>query len=301
MPGPVPPLTFDTRSPPVAGVPERLAEGLVRITAPNASPYTFTGTNSFILGQSELAIVDPGPDSTAHLDALLAEINGRPVRAILLTHTHVDHSALARRLQHYTGAPIWSGGPHRLSRPLRPFEINVLAGACDWSIQPHRILTDGERLFVGDVKLEIITTPGHAANHLCFGVVGTPFLLTGDHVMGWNSTLIAVPDGSMADYLASLRKIIESTYTTYLPAHGSAIEDGPAYARSLLAHRDKRNQQIIEAARDGARTLNALRRRLYPTLKGRLARAALMTLRAHVEYLIEAGDLRQAVGGFRAA
>lgn len=301
MPGPFPQLRFDSRPGPVPGAPERLAERVIRLTAPNASAYTFTGTNSYLLGEAELAVVDPGPNSDLHLDRLMAAIAGRPVRVILLTHTHVDHSALVPRLQRLTGAPVWSGGPHRLSRPLRPFEVNMLAGACDWSIQPHRILAEGERVFVGDVKIEVIRTPGHAANHLAFGLVGTPHLLTGDHVMGWNSTLVAVPDGSMADYLAALRRVIDSPYSTYLPGHGNAIENGPAYAQALLGHREKRNRQIVEAVGSGARSLGALQRQLYPNLRGALARAARMTLRAHVEYLVAAGLLRPRLGGFRAA
>jgi glyoxylase-like metal-dependent hydrolase (beta-lactamase superfamily II) len=299
MPGPTGQLTFDTSNPPSHGVAEALAEGLVRLTAPNAGPYTFSGTNTFILGDSELAIVDPGPNSDAHLDAILATVAGRPVRGILLTHTHIDHSALVPRLARYTGAPVWCGGPHRLSRGLRPFEINLLAGASDWSIQPDRVFYDGERVFVGDVKLEIITTPGHAANHLAFGIVGTPYLLTGDHVMGWNSTLVAVPDGSMRAYLASLKKVIASPYTAYVPAHGGIIADGPNFARALLAHREKRNRQIIDAVTLGDRSIAALRRRLYPRLSGPVARAARMTLQAHVEYLAEEGLIRDGLSGLR--
>jgi glyoxylase-like metal-dependent hydrolase (beta-lactamase superfamily II) len=285
----VAPLVFEKQFDPQTGQLVSLQKGLARVTAPNASAYTFTGTNTFLLGEERLAIVDPGPDEEPHLQALMRAIGGRPVDAILLTHTHRDHSALAKRLARQIGAPLWFGGAHRLSRPLRRFERNPLRGSGDWSLQPDRTLHDGEVIQAGDASLTVHTTPGHCANHLAFGLGDT--LLSGDHVMGWNSTLVAVPDGSMADYLWSLDKVIALPYRRYLPAHGGPIADGPAFAATLKAHRQMRNDQVIAAVEGGARTIDAIVAQIYPQQPWPVRRAARMTITAHVEYLADHGLL----------
>ncbi|PXA90852.1 MBL fold metallo-hydrolase [Nostoc sp. 3335mG] len=286
---PHPAPVFDTGFRPPVGEAVPLAPGLVRITAPNASAYTFTGTNSFLLGHERLALVDPGPDEAAHVDSLLRAIGGRPVEAILLTHTHRDHSAAAGRLARQLSAPLWFGGPHRLSRPLRRFERNPISRSSDWNLVPDRTLVDGEVVTAGDIPVSVHATPGHCANHLAFGLVGMDTLLPGDHVMGWNSTLIAVPDGSLADYFASLDKVIALPYRLYHPAHGGPVADGPAHAAALKAHRQMRNEQVLEAVKSGARTLGAVVEAIYPTQPAKIRMAARMTMKAHVEYL-EAQD-----------
>lgn len=286
------PLVFDTAFRPDIGQPVGEAPGVVRVTAPNASPYTFTGTNSFLLGLERLALVDPGPEDAAHEAALLAAIAGRKVEAILLTHTHRDHSASAAHWRRRLSAPLWFGGPHRLSRPLRRFEINRLRRSCDWDLQPDRTLADGERITAGDLAIAVHATPGHCANHLAFGLAEADVLLSGDHVMGWNSTLVSAPDGSMADYLASLDKVIALPYRRYLPAHGGPIADGPGHAAALKAHRQLRNMQVIAAVRDGAHRLGAVVDAIYPAQPAKVRMAARMTIGAHVEYLEAQGALR---------
>lgn len=291
MAAPAYPLVFDTSFAPETGSLVGLAEGVARVTAPNAGAYTFTGTNSFLLGSERLAVVDPGPDDPSHLEALLQAIGRRPVEAILLTHTHKDHSALAPRLKAATGAPIWFGGRHRLSRKPRLFEMNGVANSSDWALVPDRTLVDGDRVMVAGTEIEVVATPGHCANHLAFGLPSTDVLLSGDHVMGWNSTLVSVPDGSMADYLDSLRKIIALPYGRYLPAHGGPIDDGRGYATALLGHREARNAQVVAAVNAGARRLGDLLKAIYPGLQLQLVPAALMTLKAHVEYLEGTGAI----------
>jgi glyoxylase-like metal-dependent hydrolase (beta-lactamase superfamily II) len=286
------PLVFDTDFDPQTGRPVEILPGVLRLTAPNAGPFTFTGTNSFLVGHERVAILDPGPDDATHRAALLAAIAGRPVEAIVLTHTHKDHSAGVDALRRATGAPLWFAGPHRLSRPLRLFEMNALARDCDWDLVPDRRLVDGEPFSVGGVDLVAIATPGHCANHMSYAVAGTSWLLTGDHIMGWNSTLVAVPDGSMADYLSSLERLIALPYAHYVPAHGGPIADGPAYARALLAHRHLRNRQIADAVAAGATRVSDLLERIYPTLSAKLRFAAALTLKAHIEYLSAGGLIR---------
>lgn len=292
MVAPQTPLVFDTAFAPRTGEAVPVIDGILRVTAPNAGPYTFTGTNSFIIGTDRVAVLDPGPDDSAHRNALVAAIAGRPVDAILLTHTHRDHSAGAAALAKLTDAPLWFGGPHRLSRAPRLLEINLLKRQGDWDLQPDRALFDGEQFEIGGIGLTAIATPGHCANHFAFGIAGDEWLLTGDHIMGWNSTLIAVPDGSMAEYLDSMRKVIALPYRHYIPAHGGPIASGPAYARALLDHRLLRNRQIVEAVDAGVRSINGLLDRMYPTLKAKLRMAAHMTLSAHIEYLADKGEIQ---------
>ncbi|MBO9589208.1 MBL fold metallo-hydrolase [Devosia sp.] len=291
-------LTSDTSFRPDIGVRVDLAPGLARITAPNASPYTFTGTNSFLIGQDRLALVDPGPDDTTHLESLHRAIDGRPLTAILLTHTHRDHSAAAADLAQRYSVPLWFGGQHRLSRPLRRFERNPIKRSCDWDLIPDRTLLDGETITAGDMAVMVHTTPGHCANHLAFGLPDADILLSGDHVMGWNSTLVAVPDGSMADYVASLDKAIALPYRHYHPAHGGPIADGPAHAAALKAHRQMRNDQLLAAVENGAKTLGAVVKTIYPTQPTKIRMAARMTMQAHVEYLEERGALKVSRGIF---
>jgi glyoxylase-like metal-dependent hydrolase (beta-lactamase superfamily II) len=291
-----PALSFDTSFDPRTGEPVEVAPGIVRVTAPNAGPYTFKGTNSFILGSTTVAVVDPGPLDDTHLRALLTAIGGRTVEAILLTHTHKDHSALAPRLRAETGAPLWFGGPHRPSRAPRPLEQDWVRGQSDYGLEPDRTIDDGETLTLGGIAIEAIATPGHCSNHLCFGFPGTPWLLSGDHVMGWNSTLVPVPDGSMADYLDSLDRVIALPYRHYLPAHGGPIMDGPGYARALRQHRELRNDQIVRAVNAGARSVGAVVRAVYPKLPVTLIPAARMTTQAHIEYLAERGLIRAHYG-----
>ena len=289
MAGSSPVLSFDRDFDPQTGQAIPVAEGIVRITAPNASAYTFTGTNSFLLGDERLAVLDPGPDDAAHMAALGAAIAGRKVDAIILTHTHRDHSAAAARLSRELDAPLWFGGPHRLSRPLRRFERNPIRKSCDWDLLPDRTLLDGETIPAGDLAITVHATPGHCANHLAFSAAD--ILLSGDHVMGWNSTLVSVPDGSMADYFASLDKVIALPCQHYVPAHGASIPYGPAYAVALRAHRQMRNQQVLDAVKAGARTILSVVARIYPEQPLPVRLAAAMTINAHVEYLEALGQL----------
>lgn len=269
------------------GKPVEIAPGLTRVTAPNASAFTFTGTNSFLIGRKALFVVDPGPNSDTHLGALTAAIGDRPVKAILVSHTHKDHSGLAEKLKKATGAPLWFEGPHRTSRPKRWLEFNPIAASCDWNLVPDKRLSDREVIGVDGQEVEVVATPGHCANHIGFALKGTPYFLSGDHVMGWNTTLVAVPDGSMADYLASLDRLAGLDYAVFWPAHGGAVAEGPAFSRALRRHRDARNLQILGRLGAVPKSLARLTSEIYPGLTGRLGFAARMTLAAHLEFLAQ--------------
>lgn len=266
--------------------------GLARLTAPNATPYTFTGTNTFLIGHDSVAVLDPGPDDDAHLDAILAVAGGRPIEAILLTHTHIDHCALVRRLKDKTGAPVVFGGRHRLSRPLKFLERNPFGHASDYALVPDREIADGDRLDFGGVALNAVATPGHCANHFAFALDGTNTVLIGDHLMAWNTTLVATPDGNLADYLASLDRLEALPQAHYVPAHGGEIEDGPARVRAVRAHRLMRNGQILKALKAGPMSLSRLAERIYPDVTPKVRVGARRTLLSHLEYLEGTGALR---------
>ncbi|RIK87129.1 MAG: MBL fold metallo-hydrolase [Hyphomicrobiales bacterium] len=282
-------IDFDTAFEPAYGEAVPVAPGVARLTVRNPSAFTFHGTNSYIVGTDTLAVIDPGPLDDDHLRALLAAIRGRPVSHILVSHTHVDHSPLAARLAAETGAPVLAEGPHRPARPLRIGEVNPLDASGDDAFAPDVALKDGARIEGDGWTLRAIMTPGHAANHAAFALEGQDILFSADHVMAWSTSIVAPPDGAMADYMASLDKLLARDDRLYLPGHGGPVTQPAAFVRGLKAHRKMRERAILERLRSGDRTVEEMVAAIYRDVDPRLHGAAGLSVLAHLEDLVGRG------------
>jgi glyoxylase-like metal-dependent hydrolase (beta-lactamase superfamily II) len=282
-------LRFDTHFEPAYGEAVPVVSGVVRVTAPNPSPFTFHGTNSYVVGHDTLAVIDPGPDDDSHLQTLLRTIAGRPVSHIFVSHTHRDHSPLAARLKAATGAAVLAEGPHRPARPLRIGETNPLDASADMEFRPDIALPD-DSLIAGDGwSIRTVLTPGHAANHAAFALEGTGILFSADHVMAWATTIVAPPDGAMADYMASLEKLLERDDRLLLPGHGGPVTKPRTFMRGLKAHRKMRERAILERIVLGDRTIKAVVEAIYRGTDPRLHGAAGLSVLAHLEDLVARG------------
>lgn len=281
-------LVHDRAFDPRHGEAVEIAPGIRRITAANPGPFTFHGTNTYLVGLARVVVVDPGPDDAAHLAAVRTAVGDAAVAAVLVTHTHRDHSAGARAFARSVGAPVLSAGPHRYARPPRPGEAEQASGG-DLDFVPDAVLADGDVVDGGDLAIEAVATPGHAENHLAFAVAGGGLMLSGDHVMAWSTTIVAPPDGSMSAYRRSLARIAARPERRYLPGHGGPVEDGPGYVAALLAHRAEREAAIIERLRAGDRTAEAIVASVYRDLAAALIPAAALSVLAHLEDLAGRG------------
>jgi glyoxylase-like metal-dependent hydrolase (beta-lactamase superfamily II) len=296
-------LVFDRNFDPRHGEAVVVAPSVRRITARNEGPFTFRGTNTFLIGGHDVTVLDPGPDDPRHLQAILAAVGGGRIEKILLSHSHSDHAAGARPLQKRTGAPVLAGIPaHSSKRGEGP----RLDDAPQSGFAPDRVLADADVIDGSDYRLQTIATPGHASDHLAFALLGTPVLFSGDHVMGWSTSVVAPPDGSMAAYLDSLDRLLARPEHTYLPAHGGAITEAPAYLRALKAHRLERETAILDALRQGGRTIPEIVAEVYRPLDPRLGQAAGLSTLAHLEHLtarglVASGDVADATRYWLAA
>ncbi|WP_260482267.1 MBL fold metallo-hydrolase [Sphingomicrobium flavum] len=255
---------------------EELRPGIARLLARNPSPYTYTGTQTYLVGDEDAVIVvDPGPDMDEHVEAIIAAIGERELVAISCTHTHRDHSPASRPLKARTGAPIIGCAPLSLEATGPRADASF-----DSDYQPDRVLEDGEELLAGSVTMTAVATPGHTSNHLCFAANGA--LITGDHVMGWSTTVVVPPDGDMGDYMKSLEKLRQRGDDIYYPAHGPAIEQPQRLVRHMIGHRMSREKQILGRLEAGDRTIDELVANCYPGLDKRLIPAAGGSVLAHL-------------------
>lgn len=248
--------------------------GIARLLAPNPSPYTLTGTQVHLVGREELAVIDPGPADARHLEALVRAIGGRRVAAILVTHTHRDHSPAAAPLRQATGAPVIGCAPLVV-------EGEQEAGF-DRTYAPDRVLGDGESVTVDGRTLTAVHTPGHTSNHLCFADEAAGVLFSGDHVMGWSTSVIIPPDGNMGDYLRSLERLRGRADRIYYPAHGEPVTEPQRLVRGMINHRVQRERQIVRRLESGDRTVPEIVASAYPGLDPRLAPAAGASVLAHL-------------------
>ena len=269
------------------GLSEQLEPLVRRVLAPNPSPFTYTGTQSYLVGGPEgVAVIDPGPDESAHLDALLAAIGGTPVVAICCTHTHRDHSPAAAPLALLTGAPIIGCAPLTLDDDGPRADA-----AFDPLYAPAQVLRDGDQVTGPGFTLTAITTPGHTSNHLCYALEESGALFTGDHVMGWSTSVIAPPDGDMADYMASLDKLHTRADRVYYPAHGPQIDKPRQLVRGMIGHRRMRERQILGHIEAGTREISGMVPLMYKGVDQRLWPAAGRSVLAHLLDLERRGVL----------
>jgi glyoxylase-like metal-dependent hydrolase (beta-lactamase superfamily II) len=254
---------------------EQLEPGIARVLAHNPSAFTYYGTQTYLIGNDELAVIDPGPDLPEHLDALEQAIAGRRIAAIMCTHTHRDHSPAARPLAERAGASVVGCAPLALET------VGPRADASfDGDYAPDRVLADGDNVEIDGEMITAVATPGHTSNHLCFAFRGA--LFSGDHVMGWSTTVVVPPDGDMAAYMQSLDKLRKRDDRVYYPAHGPAVTNPQQYARHLLGHRMQREKQIIGLIREQARDIPDIVAKAYPGLDPRLTVAAGGSVLAHL-------------------
>ncbi len=265
---------------------------IVRVTAPNPGPFTFHGTNTYLIGHEQLAVIDPGPESEAHFQALLAAIAGRPVSHIFVTHTHRDHSPLAARLVEHTGAICLAEGPHRYTKGHAVGEGNVLDASADLDFVPHRTVKHDELIDCGEFQIRAIATPGHAENHMAFALEGDGLLFSGDHVMAWATTIVAPPDGSMESYLNSLALLAKRHDRVFLPGHGGPVQNPQRHSRALKAHRIQRETAIFNRVLAGDANVASIVASVYQSTDKRLHGAAAMTALAHLERLAQHGKIR---------
>jgi glyoxylase-like metal-dependent hydrolase (beta-lactamase superfamily II) len=254
---------------------EQLEAGIARVLAHNPSAFTYYGTQTYLVGKHEVAVIDPGPDLPEHLDALEEAIGGRKVGAIMCTHTHRDHSPASRPVSERTGAPIIGCAPLALET------VGPRADASfDGDYTPDRVLQDGDTVEIDGEVITAVTTPGHTSNHLCFAYGDA--LFSGDHVMGWSTTVVFPPDGDMAAYMASLDKLRQREDRIYYPAHGPAVDNPQQYVRHLAGHRMQREKQILKLVGERGRDIPDIVANAYPGLDPRLTVAAGGSVYAHL-------------------
>ena len=252
-----------------------------RLTADNPGPFTFLGTGTYIVGRGEVAVIDPGPDDPAHLDAIMAATVGERVSAILTTHTHIDHSPLARPLHALTGAPI-----HGRREPGR---ASGFEEAHEADFRPDHEIADGARVEGPGWTLEAIATPGHASNHVAYALLEENALFCGDHVMGWSTTVVSPPDGDMGDYYASLEKVRARGFATLWPTHGPPITEVTPFLDAYRAHRLDRERQIREQLAAGHTRIKAMVPVMYAAVDPRLHPAAAHSVLAHLIHMTRSG------------
>ena len=277
-----------TEPPPTYGLLTDVGKNIRRLVVENPSRFTYHGTGIYVVGKGNVAVIDPGPVNPSGVPALLTALQGESVSAILVTHTHLDHSPAAAELQAASGAKTYGFGPHGGGR-------NDTGGeeGADHNFDPDVRLDDGDTVRGSGWSLRAIHTPGHTSNHLCYELEGEKIVFTGDHIMGWSTTIVSPPDGSMVDYMTSLKKLITRNDRQYFPTHGASIDNPRDYVRSLLQHRLEREEQILPHLRASAKTVFELVAAIYVDVPTALHPAAARSVLSHLEKLLAESRVRE--------
>lgn len=268
-----------------------------RVIANNPSKYTYLGTGTYIVGHEDVAVIDPGPMLDDHRDALAAALEGARVRAILVTHCHSDHSPLAAWLHETTGAPTFAFGPHGTAETDSDVDAAIEEGVTleettDTAFAPDVRVGDGEVVAMGaGWTLHAVYTPGHTSNHMCYALDEERSLFTGDHVMGWSTTVVSPPDGDMRDYIESLRKVIGRDDATLWPTHGAPVTSPKAFLEAFLVHRLEREAQVLAAVRSGLSDVDGMVKAMYADVREELHRAAARSVLSHLIKLVDDGSV----------
>ena len=268
------------------GRPDRVSPLIRRVIAENPGAFTFTGTATFIVGRGRVAVIDPGPLLADHLAALRTALEGEQVSHILITHTHADHSPAAGPLKEATGAPTLGFGPHGSGRPEADFPVEEEG---DRGFRPDQRLREGDSVAGADWRLEALHTPGHTSNHLCFALEAEKALFTGDHVMGWSTSVISPPDGDMAAYLRSLKRLLARDDAIFWPTHGPPITEPRPYLEALIAHREEHEAAILRCLSAGVTHIPEMVAEIYREVPRPLHPAAGRSVLAHLIQLVETG------------
>ncbi|MFK7913919.1 MAG: MBL fold metallo-hydrolase [Pseudomonadales bacterium] len=270
------------------GVVDSVGPGIRRVIANNPSPFTFAGTGTYILGTGKVAVIDPGPADEAHIQAILDATNGETISHILVTHTHMDHSPGCALLRRHTDAKTYAYGPHGAGKAEEG--VPVEEGG-DMEFEPDVRVVDGQIIEGDDWSVECVYTPGHTSNHMCFALREARALFTGDHVMGWSTSIISPPDGDMAAYMASLDKLLERDDAVYWPTHGPCIEQTKVHIQAFIDHRKEREQQILGCIDDGVGVIGDMVPLMYAGTPEFMYPAAARSVFAAIEYLLQRGEL----------
>ena len=274
----------------------RVSPLISRIVADNPGPFTFKGTGVYIVGKDEVAVIDPGPDDASHVDALKRALEGRRVTHILVTHTHADHSPAAKPLKEWSGAKTYAFGPHGSGK--LDDGVRVEEGG-DMQFAPDVRVKDGEIIRGNGFTFECVFTPGHTSNHMCYALKEENALFTGDHVMGWSTTVVTPPDGDMAQYMASVKKLMARSDATLYPTHGAPVTDPKPFLAAYLEHRLDRERQILACIREGLPTIPQMVTRMYADVDKRLHPAASRSVLAHLIQLEQEGRVVNDGGRYR--
>lgn len=301
------------------GTPEPVSPLIRRVIAENPSKFTYRGTGTYLVGRGDVVVIDPGPRLDSHRDALTAALAGERVAAILVTHCHSDHSPLATWLGGETGAPTYGFGSHPVPDPAwealgvdapdpddeheRDAETGEpkrdpveMEESTDYAFVPTHHVVDGEVVRAADLTFTAVHTPGHTSNHLCWALAEERALFTGDHIMGWSTTVVSPPDGDMADYIASLRKVADRDDQVLWPTHGPPRHDAREYVPALVAHRLQREAAVLDAVRAGRSSIRDIVELLYVETPRTLHKAARRSVWGHMIKLVGDGEIATADG-----